>query len=473
MKIRFAVPAALVLLASACSDLPTAAPPVPAPAPAPVPGDFHAELRCTVSVARGLACGGDGQADGDLPNLIVGGQDVYVRLDAFPGVYNAADSTYTIDVTVENRMAQIFGTPNGYTGTGLRVFFHRPVEVTKGTGPASLDNADSTGVFLSAGQPYFIYPGKVDPGNVSAPRTWRFKLGPQVEEFQFGVFVQGDMPRPEGMLLFRHWYMHGSNEVEGLWSAPGGEVFAVGFPALVMRNTGAGWIEEASPTGRGLWDVWGSSATDVFAVGDGATIVHWDGTAWEAMDPGLECACASFHGVWGSGPDDVWAVGTGGLIVHYDGTQWAPADTMPVAWMSGVWGSGPDDVFAVGEDAVFHYDGTGWTRMRTGLEESGEWLNRVWGLSSTNVYAAASNGVLHYDGTSWSPLSGLPVCEYWSVWGTATDNLFVAARQCGMEHYNGVSWAHLEPYGYVSEVWGTGPQNLITNGDGFVMRGTR
>lgn len=169
MKIFAAASAALLLATSACSDLPTGTP--SAPAPQPETGGAATELRCVVSIARGLSCGGNAQGQAGFPSLIVGGQNVYVRLEASPGSYNASDSSYTIDVTLQNLMTQILGTPDEITGTGMRIFFQRPLEVTAGSGPIALDNADSTGVFLSAGQPYFIYPGALAPGSVSDART--------------------------------------------------------------------------------------------------------------------------------------------------------------------------------------------------------------------------------------------------------------------------------------------------------------
>jgi hypothetical protein len=470
MRTFAAVPAALALLVSACGDLPTSG----TPAPDPGAATFQAELRCTVRPGgEGLSCADARGSGGPRAGLIVGGQNVYVRLEATGHAYDAADSTYRIQVGIQNLMAQVFGSPDGASATGVRIFFQVLPEVTQGSGTVAVDSADGTATFLSAGQPYYAYPEALPTGVASEPRTWRFKMGPDVEEFYFGVLVEGDMPHAQSLLLIRPWHDDAFGYVTGLWTAAGGEAFGVGVPGLLLRNPGTGWTEDASPTSEALWDVWGSSATDVFAVGGAGTIVHWDGTTWEEMDAGLGCGCESLNGVWGSGPDDVWAVGDGGLIVHYDGTQWVPGDTMPVEWLGGVWGSGPDDVFAVGDSgAVFHYDGSGWTPMTSGLEDSGEFLNAVWGLSSTDVYAAASNGVLHYDGTGWSLLPGLPPCEHFSVWGTAPDNLFVA-NECGVEHYDGETWAYMDPGGFVTELWGTGPLNLLANTDGYVYRGTR
>lgn len=469
MRTFAAVPAALALLA-ACADLPTAAPPS---VPAPAPGSFRAEVSCTATVATGrVVCAGDA-ADGSAsrPSLIIGGQNVYVRLEAGGAGYNPSDSIFQIDVTVENLMTQTFGAPNDSTDTGLTVFFYTLPHATGGTGSVSVDNEDGTGIFLTEPVPYFTYGGLLYTGGISEARTWRFKTDPEVETFHFQVFVQGQLPHEESLLLFRQSYL-GEAFVYGIWGPGAGQLFAVGGYGALLRHTGGAWVEDEPLNEEDLYDVWGSSASDVFAVGGFGTIVHWNGTAWEEMDSGLGCGCEWLYGVWGSGPDDVWAVGDGGLVVHYDGSQWVPRDTLPVGWLNGVWGSGPDDVFAVGGGGyIFHYDGTSWTPMTSGLEGAGE-LFTVWGLSSTDVYAAASDGVLHYDGVSWSPLDGLPSCPHFSVWGSSPDDLFVA-NVCGIEHYDGSTWTHMDPGGPVTELWGFGPHNVLANSDDYVFRGTR
>lgn len=472
MRTVAAVPVALALLAAACADLPTATTPS---VPAPAPGSFRAELSCTASVATGqVTCTGDA-ADGSAsrPALIIGGQNVYVRLEGGGGGYNPSDSIFQVDVTVQNLMAQTFGASDDSTDTGLTVFFYLLPHATGGsTGSVSVDNADGSGIFLTEPVPYFTYEGLLPTGGVTLPRTWRFKTDPDVATFHFQVFVQGQLPHEQSLLRFRPSY-GGDVYVNGLWGAASDRVFAVGSSGGLLRLTGGTWITDDPLNADELWDVWGTSASDVFAVGDFGTIVHWNGTTWAEMDSGLGCGCESLYGVWGSGPDDVWAVGDGGLILHYDGVQWVAGDTMPVAWLGGVWGTAADNVFAVGDDGgIFHYDGTAWTAMTSGLEGSGEYLYTVWGLSSTNVYAAASNGVLHYDGVSWSPLSGLPSCPHLSVWGSAPDDLF-AANVCGIEHYDGTTWTHMDPGGYVTELWGFGPHNVMANTDAYVFRGIR
>lgn len=469
MRFAPAVPV-LLLLAAACSDV--TAPVTPSPRPAAE--GFRTELRCTASIrSAALRCGEPVAGGGPARSLIIGGQHVYVRLTGSNVGHNPSDSTFSIDVTIENLMTQVFGSPDGDTDTGLRVFFETGPTST-GAGQVSVDNEDGEAFILAPAQPYFDYAGMLWTEFVSEPRTWRFKVDPEVEAFVFTVYVQGELPHESSLLLFRPFNENPVNWINGIWGLSNDQLFAVGDGGSLTRRAGGAWHQDDSPTVESLWDVWGSSATDVFAVGDGGTIVHWDGTAWETMASGLECTCVRLYGVWGSGPADVWAVGEGGVIAHYDGVEWTVGDTVPAEWLGGVWGSGPDDVFAAGDGgAIFHYDGTGWTQMTSGIEDPEVWINSVWGLSATEVYAAHSEGVLRFDGTDWTPVPDLPACEHFSVWGTAANDLFVS-NLCGIEHWDGSTWAQMYSGGlFVTELWGTGPQQVLANTDGYIYRGSR
>jgi hypothetical protein len=473
MRALASLSAVTLLVAAACSDLPTA---VTAPSADAPPGEsFRAELHCTASVAQpGLSCGVDAGAAGGAPRtLIIGGQNVYVRLEASGAGYNPSDSIFQMYVTVENLMTQVFGSPDGEIDTGLRIFFHTLPVATLGTGNVEVDNEDGSDFFMSPDQPYFTDTGLLYTGDVSEGKTWEFKVDPDVQTFYFSVFVQGELPHEPSLLRFSPFHTNEEAYFTGIWAPDAANTFAVGAIGDLAHYAGGVWTDDESPTAENLWDVFGTSATDVFAVGDAGTIVHWNGTDWQTMASGLECTCETLYGVWASGPSDAYAVGDGGVIVHYDGSDWVAGDTMPVAWLGGVWGSAPNDVFAVGDDGgIFHYDGASWTPMTSGLEGTGEYLNTVWGLSSTDVYAAASNGVLHYDGVSWSSLPGVQECEHYSVWGTSPSNLFVA-NVCGIDHFDGSTWAYMDPGGFVTDLWGTGPVRVLANTDGYVFRGTR
>lgn len=467
---------ALALLAAACSDLPSGI--TETPAPPSQPAQFTQELRCTAFVDQPrVTCEGAEPGAGPSRSLIVGGQHVYVRMGSSGAGYNPSDSIFQFDATVQNLMAQAFGTPDGETSTGLTVFFATgPTPVPEG-GNVNVHNEDGEGIFFTSVEPYFSYDTLLHTGEVSESKPWQFKMDPEITRFVFTVFVRGQLPHESSILLFRPQYEPEGDFLNGIWGTGPNQVFAAGFFGRLMRYEGTEWTADESPTEEFLWDVWGSSGTDVWAVGDWGTIVHWNGTDWQTMDSGLEvdeCECVpSLYGVWASGPNDAWAVGDNGVIVHYDGTQWVPGDTMPVMALYSVWGTGPDDVFAVGDEGgIFHYDGTSWTQMTSGLEGTDEYLNVVWGFSPTDVYATASNGVLHYDGTDWTPVAGLEECEYIGIWGSGPNDLFIS-NLCGIQHWNGSTWAHMDPEGFATELWGTSPTHVLANSNGGIYRGRR
>ena len=133
--------------------------------------------------------------------------------------------------------------------------------------------------------------------------------------------------------------------VRGVWGSSANDVFSVGYEGTILHYDGTSWNAMTSGTGYSLDAVWGSSANDVFAVGGGGTILHYDGTSWNAMTSGTT---TDLYGVWGNSAGDVFAVGRSGTILHYDGTSWNNMESGTTASLCGVWGSSSNDVFAVG-----------------------------------------------------------------------------------------------------------------------------
>ncbi len=184
---RAAALSAVLGVLAACSDgLPThpATPRTPTPAaPAAIP--------CTADVRAGtLVCSGStGSVAGVRGNRIIGGQRVNVTLTSSNVQYDSVTETLSVDVTVQNLLVQRMGS-DGATVNGVRVFFATGPSATVGEGQVRVQNADSTGIFTAAGQPYFIYPGALPYLGVSAPRRWEFRVPKNVTTFVFSVYVQ-------------------------------------------------------------------------------------------------------------------------------------------------------------------------------------------------------------------------------------------------------------------------------------------
>lgn len=193
--------AGALLFAAACTDARTPlAPENPAPG---LPGAVQA-VACTIDLAQaGMQCGDPApQTGGALASggVIVGGQNRYVRL-ASANVTPGGD-TLRVDVTVQNLIDQPLGTTDGATtdGRGVRIFFSDG-PTAHPTGSAWVANADGEGIFMAPAQPYFQYADMLDPGETSAPRTWKFAHSPGVTRITFTVYVATQVQHTEERLV--------------------------------------------------------------------------------------------------------------------------------------------------------------------------------------------------------------------------------------------------------------------------------
>src|SRR6184192_1656394 len=189
---------ALVAFTTACSDrsLPSG--------PSLSPGMVGRLLTCAADVrAQTLSCTAPGVSAGTgklSADLVLGGQGIYVALRSSAVSYNAGTSTFQADVTVQNLTAVPLGTADGSTVTGVRVFFHSGPTVTSGLGGVTVKNADGTGTFTGASQPYFLYNEILQTAQVSSAKTWQWNVPNTVTAFAFQVLVDAAAPQEHTVL---------------------------------------------------------------------------------------------------------------------------------------------------------------------------------------------------------------------------------------------------------------------------------
>lgn len=134
--------------------------------------------------------------------MILGNQNGYLRLWSSGASYSPETARFRADVVLRNLLLQAMGTADGTTPdpAGIRVFFHEGPMLTGGYGLVRVANADGTGTFTGAQQPYFRYPGLLRPFETSAPRTWEFEVPPSVMTFAFAVYVSASLA-PSSLVL--------------------------------------------------------------------------------------------------------------------------------------------------------------------------------------------------------------------------------------------------------------------------------
>ncbi|HYR06208.1 MAG TPA: Ig-like domain-containing protein, partial [Longimicrobium sp.] len=173
-------------------------------APGPEPKDpvQLARLECTVTVASGaLSCTSLAPGLGAAQGLIVGNQGEYVFLEASNHAFNNSDNVFSIDVTVQNLLAQALGTTDGVTldSLGVRVFFYLEPVASDGSGRSvSVINHTGTGFFTSAGQKYFQYDEMLSSSETSSALPWQFSVDPLLATFRFQLLVSAAVQFPDG-----------------------------------------------------------------------------------------------------------------------------------------------------------------------------------------------------------------------------------------------------------------------------------
>jgi hypothetical protein len=189
--VRFLAIAVAAAALAACADQQ----PMGSSAPdrlAPPPVDAVQAFECTASTtSRTVSCKAPGPNSGASADVLIGGQNTYVKLTSSNVNYSSGTEIFSFDVTVQNLMSEALGTPDGTTldAQGIQVFFHLGPNVTGGSGSISVANADGTGTFTGTNQPYFAYNQVLLTDSVSAAKTWQLSVPTTVTTFSFTVYV--------------------------------------------------------------------------------------------------------------------------------------------------------------------------------------------------------------------------------------------------------------------------------------------
>lgn len=158
-------------------------------------------VQCRADVgARQVTCDDPGAPAGASADILVGGQNRYVRLQTADVDYSGGVFSFT--VTIRNLIPQPMGTTNPVTlaqdPNGVRIFFHQLPAATAGSGSVTVANADGTATFTAADQPYFQYNTVLEQYEQSAPKTWEIAMPPSVAAFDFVLYVSAPVPYPDG-----------------------------------------------------------------------------------------------------------------------------------------------------------------------------------------------------------------------------------------------------------------------------------
>lgn len=263
---RRAARAALLTLlatAAACTDRNPAG---PAPGDPGGPGGPGAppltiqSLVCKGNFATlSVTCAPPAPETGGTSPLIVGGQNVYVKVTTSNIVYNNGTGQFTFNTTLQNLLPQPMGTTDGTTldPGGVRIFFSSGPTVTSGTGSVAVI-PDGFATFTAGGQAYYQFSEILEQNETSAADTWTFIMPPTVGTFEFVVFISTPVPFPNGYISLDGQlpgYSYGplhpadtealtavSHDAYGNVIAPTTVTFATTDPLCASVNTGTGLV---------------------------------------------------------------------------------------------------------------------------------------------------------------------------------------------------------------------------------------
>jgi hypothetical protein len=254
-------------------------------------------------------------------------------------------------------------------------------------------------------------------------------------------------------------------DIQDLWVAPDGQVWAVGYATYedpyeggsgrILHYDGAEWSLDSIPSVAEVWSVTGSPQGRVWITAerlapgggpiDGGPLYTRDGSdhAWSRLflPSGGE---ARFPWAWPDG--QLWVGSLEGVIWNWDGALWSELPPLGEKFAAIMWGDSKKDAWALASDPwkVVHWDGTAWTPANVAPDGGTASMS---GTSSTDVWACGSWGVAHFDGTTWSreKSSGIEDPSGYSIAAhSPTEAWIVADEGRRMYQWDGATWQRRE-----------------------------
>src|SRR5262249_34443396 len=147
----------------------------------------------------------------------------------------------------------------------------------------------------------------------------------------------------------------------------------------------------------------------------------------------------------------------------------------PAQFPFAIGGRSASDMWLIYGTALDHWDGAKWTLLESMPLNGNPNFNSVWESETGDVFVTASNGDVHHYLPNGS-LKLLSACNCFagSVWGTASDDLFITTLPPGIVHYDGkaFSQSYAGPsiagsyQGVRDDVWVSGGDGSILHYDG-------
>ena len=222
----------------------------------------------------------------------------------------------------------------------------------------------------------------------------------------------------------------------------------------------------------------GSGGNDVWAVGDKGTILHWNGSVWNAV---ASPTTKKLRAVAMAHADLGVAVGYNGVLIQWNGTSWSNSTVSTDDWFRDVDftpGSNGSDGWAAsdkgGVGRFHHWNGSKWeTKVGGSYHLFG---GTIWGVSMVSVndgWAAGDNyqlsgmagQILHWDGNGWESVSS-PESKLYAIDMVSASDGWAVGEDGTLVGWNGSAWTVSPASPTEEDLWGV---DSLTPGDGWAV----
>ncbi len=232
-----------------------------------------------------------------------------------------------------------------------------------------------------------------------------------------------------------------ANDWRSMWGASPTCVFLGGNNGEIGRWDGGSTLQYTAPAMAKINAISGASADDVFAAAGFSGLLHWDGTAWSAVDTGFTYV----FDVWSIPEGPTLVLGSGGETTMLQGHigQWTPLFSLTSASPLRFGGTGIDDLFIQGEGyglcagnaqlppppnpykVGFAWDGAELRTVPWRWADSCRALSKQTGANV--IVGCGERGTWGYwDGTDWSmPCPDLRRIHFHDLWAESSGALYI------------------------------------------------
>lgn len=218
-----------------------------------------------------------------------------------------------------------------------------------------------------------------------------------------------------------------------------------------------GWKRDIARSQQSFSSLWMASSNTYF-LGSGSFLRVID-KQMDSLPPQL-----AVEGVWGTASNNVWAVGGGGYIARYDGNSVVQSVAQGAGTdLHDVFGLSSSNLYAVGFGRILQGNGSTWNQIHS---VSGANFWSVWASNPNSVFVVGPSGsIYHYD-AGWTAEASNVAEELRGVWGSAPNDVFAVGLTGAIVHYAGASWAQQQSgtTEELSSVWGRGASDVFAVG---------